>query len=402
MPQKSTETVHILEGQATLFKRPGTPHWHIRYKANGKWERTSTKCSDLAEAKQKGADIAINARFREQHGLPVISKRISSVARLTVRRLQELINSGTGNATAKSYNTYIQAINNYIIPFLGNHNIDRLDSSSLARFDRQRMDKMGRLPSASVINNHNAALSQVFDEALRRGYINKFQIPLLRNDGRKSQRRPDFGVDDYKTLYRAMRSWVLEGREGHERRARGVLREYVLVLANTGIRAGTEGMNLKWRHIGFVEQNGRQYLTLMVNGKTGEREVIARHSVATYLDRLRRAQGDVGGSFSEFLDKRLDQYVFRIDNHDMSDAFGRMFGRLLKSIGLHIDPRTERPRTLYSLRHFYATMALTNDRMSVYTLAKHLGTSVLMIERHYEHMLLRQKAGQIAGWDGRK
>ncbi len=43
MPQKSTETVHILEGQATLFRRPGTPHWHIRYKANGKWERTTTK-----------------------------------------------------------------------------------------------------------------------------------------------------------------------------------------------------------------------------------------------------------------------------------------------------------------------------------------------------------------------
>jgi integrase len=94
--------------------------------------------------------------------------------------------------------------------------------------------------------------------------------------------------------------------------------------------------------------------------------------------------------------------VFRVDNQDMSDQFGRMFGRLLKSAGLLIDPLTERPRTLYSFRHFYATMALTHDRMSVYTLAKHLGTSVLMIERHYGQLLLRQKAGQIAGWDGRR
>jgi hypothetical protein len=28
-----------------------------------------------------------------------------------------------------------------------------------------------RLPSASVINNHNSALNRVFDEALERGYV---------------------------------------------------------------------------------------------------------------------------------------------------------------------------------------------------------------------------------------
>jgi hypothetical protein len=113
----------------------------------------------------------MNARFREQNGLPVISKRVSSVARLKVRRIEELMASGTGTASNKSYKTYIQAINNYIIPFLGNHNIDRLDGGTLARFERQRLDKMGRQPSASVINNHNAALNLVLDEALRRGYI---------------------------------------------------------------------------------------------------------------------------------------------------------------------------------------------------------------------------------------
>jgi integrase len=54
-------------------------------------------------------------------------------------------------------------------------------------------------------------------------------------------------------------------------------------------------------------------------------------------------------------------------------------------------------RSMYSLRHFYATMALTYDRMSVYTLAKHMHTSVKMIEDHYGHVLLRNKAHEIAG-----
>jgi hypothetical protein len=42
-------------------------------------------------------------------------------------------------------------------------------------------------------------------------------------------------------------------------------------------------------------------------------------------------------------------------------------------------------------------MALTYERMSIYTLAKHMGTSVKMIEQHYGHVLLRKKAHQIAG-----
>lgn len=75
--------------------------------------------------------------------------------------------------------------------------------------------------------------------------------------------------------------------------------------------------------------------------------------------------------------------------------------RLLTNCQLLRDSHGE-VRTLFSLRHLYSTMALTNDRMSVYTLAKHLGTSVLMIERHYEHMLLLLEARRIAGWDGRK
>ncbi len=113
MPQKSENTVHILEGQATLFQRPTSPIWHVRYKAHGKWERQTTKCEDLREAKQKATDIVLDARFKEKNNLPVVNKRVKSVARLTIRRLEEMIASGRGKAT---YKTYIQAIEKYVIP----------------------------------------------------------------------------------------------------------------------------------------------------------------------------------------------------------------------------------------------------------------------------------------------
>ena len=395
MPQKSDETVHILEGQATLFKRPTSPIWHVRYKAYGKWERQTTKCEDLVAAQQRATDMVVDARFKEKHSLPIVNKRVKSVAKLAIRRLEGLVASGRGKAT---YKTYIQSIERYIIPLLGNHNIDKVDNAVLVKFEKQRIDLMGKTPSASVINNHNSALNQVFDEALERGYMTKFQVPLLRNHGIKTQRRPDFTLDEYKQLYKALRVWEREARKGNESLLRGVLRDYILVLANTGIRAGTEAMNLKWRNISHFEEKGMKFIALHVNGKTGQREVIARHSTAYYLNRLRCRTADwAEGDFEEFLKQRKDDYVFRVEGKDMTGAFGKMFARFLERYDLLHDAKMGKERTLYSLRHYYATMALTYERMSIYTLAKHMGTSVLMIEQHYGHVLLRKKAHQIAG-----
>ena len=395
MPQNSDKTIHILEGKATLYRRELTPHWQVRYKVYGKWLRQTTKTEDLKEAKNIAVDIVANAWFSEKNQLPVVSKRFKSVARLAIDRMSDLIAAGQGKST---YKTYVQALTGYLIPFLGAHNIDRIDNVLITQFSKWRIEQMGRTPTASTLNNHNSALNRVFDEALERGFMTRLQVPLLRNDGVKTQRRPDFTPEEYATLYRAMRPWVKTARKGNEALLRGVLREYVLVLANTGIRAGTEAMNLKWSNITYFEEKGTQYLALYVNGKTGHREVIARHCVVRYLDRLRKLTTEhKTGTFAAFLKKKVDAPVFRVGNKDTTSTFGKMFARLLTQTELLHDQRTGTVRTLYSLRHTYATFALTYNRMNVYTLAEHMGTSVKMIEDHYGHLQLRKKAHEIAG-----
>jgi hypothetical protein len=42
-------------------------------------------------------------------------------------------------------------------------------------------------------------------------------------------------------------------------------------------------------------------------------------------------------------------------------------------------------------------MALTCNRMTVYKFARHLGTSIAMIEQHHGHVELRKIAHEIAG-----
>ncbi len=74
MPQKAEHTVHILEGKAVLYQRANSPHWHVRYKADGKWLRTTTKKENLADAKSAAVDLA---RFPDQTGHSVHGKLIT-------------------------------------------------------------------------------------------------------------------------------------------------------------------------------------------------------------------------------------------------------------------------------------------------------------------------------------
>jgi integrase len=52
-------------------------------------------------------------------------------------------------------------------------------------------------------------------------------------------------------------------------------------------------------------------------------------------------------------------------------------------------------RTLYSLRHTYATFALA-EGVDIHTLARQLGTSLGMIERHYSKMTATMAAERLA------
>ena len=64
-------------------------------------------------------------------------------------------------------------------------------------------------------------------------------------------------------------------------------------------------------------------------------------------------------------------------------SFKKSFAALLKSAKVERDTHGQ-VRTLYSLRHTYATFRLQNG-VHQFTLAKNMGTSVAMLEQYYGH-----------------
>ncbi|HEX3398161.1 MAG TPA: hypothetical protein VHS76_15770, partial [Steroidobacteraceae bacterium] len=207
---------------------------------------------------------------------------------------------------------------------------------------------MGKEPKASTLNTHNSALNRIFDEAVMRQYVAKVQIPMLENKGRDAQRRPDFTIGEYRKIYRGFRTWIHEGRAGKSRDMRALLRDYVLILANTGIRHGTEAENLCWKNISTFDADGRSYLAMYVKGKTKGRELVARHSCEISLKRIHARCPDISRmSFDDLLNSQSDLPVFRLPDGTATKSLNQTFRAFMRDVGLLKDPNTGQNRTLY-------------------------------------------------------
>ncbi len=71
------------------------------------------------------------------------------------------------------------------------------------------------------------------------------------------------------------------------------------------------------------------------------------------------------------------------------------FRRLMRDSSLLVDGAGE-TRTLYSLRDTYATQALLANRTDIHTLARQMGNSASMIERHYSKLPVNMAAEKLA------
>jgi hypothetical protein len=67
----------------------------------------------------------------------------------------------------------------------------------------------------------------------------------------------------------------------------------------------------------------------------------------------------------------------------------------LESHNLLIDPVTSQARPLYSLRHTYATIRLLHDKITPQIIVKQMGTSLAMLERHYDHINTLKAVSQL-------
>ena len=259
------DTQLILDGEVRVYRRANSRRWQAAFVIDGHTIRISTGKRILEEAKEYARDAYLEYKFRHKNQLPVITKKFSDVARLAIADMRKQLDADLGK---RVYADYIVCIERYLIPFFGAQYVTSIDYEKIQAFYDLRREKMGREPKASTLNTHNSAMNRVFEEAVARGFLAHKNVPLLVNRGEKSERRPDFTREEYRSLIRRLPHWIDQGKAGKPTDMRHLMRDYVLILANTGMRHGTEAQNLRWKHVTLFEEGGLQYLEMSVSCKT--------------------------------------------------------------------------------------------------------------------------------------
>jgi len=387
---------HARNGEVVLYKRGDSKRWQARFKLKDlKWHRVATKHVNIQFAAETACEAYDRARFLYDEKIPITSKRFDSVADIAVDEMEKQLKAGVGKSV---YNDYISVIKKYLKPFFGAKAINTIGYEEIKKYSDWRTVQMKKPPVASTVTTHISAFNRVFDCAVERGWIAAAQVPKMKNNGEKGVAREAFSLSEYKSLTSFMPKWAQKGHTAKTREMRELLRDYVLILVNTGMRHGTETKDLKWRDIEWITKNKEQYLQITVTGKVGKRQLIARHNTEDYLIRIQQRQSNIAHlEFDTLLKRRLNENVFKLRSGETTANLSQTFNNLMRDSGLDADRNVKQRRSLYSLRHTYAHLALLKERMDVYTLAKQMGTSVKMIEQHYGHLQPSQKADVIAG-----
>ena len=392
-----SETVVVKPELIRLVRRVDSKKWQVHYKLENvkTWFRRSTDSTDIKEATKIAERIWMKATFDHEEGRPITSKKFKNVSDIVLQRLLDEIEAGTAKPSARDY---VSAIKLYLVPFYGNYNIDGVKPAVISEFHIWRRNKVGRELSGSAQNNHNAALNLIFEEAIERGYMTAYERPQLKNTGGDSDRRAEFNQEELEALMASVPKFISDGRTLRTRMIRELLSIYVPFMAATGMRPGTEAEFLEWRHIDVEIRDGQPVLHFRLQkGKRGPRNFVAHNSCWLLLERLRQLSPDLSDMTLEaVLKKRVPKLLFRLSDGSVPDNWNKPFRQWLEDTKLLNCPVTNKERSLYSLRHYYATQRLL-EGIPIHDLAEQMGTSVLMITRHYSHLTPLMKAKQFAG-----
>ena len=386
---------YLRDGEVVVYLRDDSPYYQCRYRlADGTWHRTSTRKASIEFAITVACELYDEARFRQRLGLAHKTHSVAQIAAETVAELRRDIDLGRGKAI---YKDYIACIERYIAPYFAEKQLEELTHADIAAFELWRNRQMRKQPTHSTLNTFTSVWNKICSTAVARGWVSeRVPVPKLSTIGAKSVARPAFTRDEITYLQKFMETWCKGGHKAITREIKPLLRDYVEMLLYTGMRHGTEAMGICWNNIEWHTHKGVRYLRIWVSGKTGGRWLIAKHAAVGVLERLKSRRKILSEMhLDDLLKSKTKSNLFAYSNGMQPHDLRGTFRLLMKDSGLLKDSEGQN-RTLYSLRHTYATLELLEHGTDIHTLAKQMGNSAAMIERHYSKLTATMAAERLA------
>ena len=227
-----------------VYRRSRCLLYQCRYKlADGTWMRQTTGKAALEHAIARACDIYDEARYRQRLGLAHRTHLFAQIAAVCLADLRREIDVRNKKS---SLNDYVSCIERYFVPYFGERRLEELTPKDMREFEQWRDRQLRRKPKTSTLNNFTSAWSRVVNTAVTHGFISeRVPVPKLTSKGQKGTTRPAFNEEELQQLFAYMDTWQTQGRLAVEQEIRPLLRDYMEMLLYTGMRHGTEAMNLR-------------------------------------------------------------------------------------------------------------------------------------------------------------
>jgi integrase len=388
---------HIVHGgKVNIYRRGEGKFWQCSASVGGNQFRVSTGETSLDLAKQFAADWLLTLLGKNHAGILTTGKTFEAVARQFLTEYEIITEGHRSPRWVEGHGIRLRL---HLIPFFSDLRISEVTAGKVQEYRVHRMSsridpKTGeaKRPARSTLHDEIVTLRQVLKTAIRHGWLSHLPdlSPPYRTQG-KIVHRPWFSPAEYKQLYEATRAYAAEPFNSHHKWNAEQVHDYVLFMANTGLRPD-EARNLQHRDVAIVvdEATGQRILEIEVRGKRGVGYCKSMPGAVKPYQRLlarplpglpqgkrarrRRAERGEPLDQDEILYPKPTGPVFP-GNHI------KLFNNLLDRENLKLD-RDGNRRTAYSLRHTYICMRLM-EGADIYQIAKNCRTSVEMIEKFY-------------------
>jgi len=423
----------IRQGKITLYQRTSqgskyqSDSWYARFKIpNQKTIRKSLKTNNQNEAEIIAEDLYQELAHKNKLGLSLSTKRFELVCQSYLKhfktqteqesKLSKLEQKHTKNMLKMRMFT----INRFVIPFLGEKNIDDINDLDIEDYIRKRRTffingegskestityirnnkKVTRPHNTTKVLNYNSinkeltVLRQIFEFARQTRVISFSQIPVIKNLSKPKNyvdRKPGISLSDYNSLLAKLRWKIKKQDNSKHKRSHRLLYYYIIILSNTGLRV-TESKNLRFSDCKTFKKDGNEYLEMYIHGKGKSRKMIPMPRTKEYLKRLKEFHIENSKLFGwKFTD---NTNVFVNDRGVPISSFKRSLDAILDECGILYDENKAK-RSSGAFRKFYITMRLTEGKVDVFRLAKNTGTSIEVIEKYYEDLQPRDIAEEF-------
>lgn len=382
--KKISDQHSILDGEALIYRVPlsGSVYQFRMYlKDEKKHYRKSLRTRDLDSALAKGKKLALDILGKKEAGKKIFGLSLQELVDQYVAFRQREVDSGI--ITAGRLVTLKSQLNHLMASKGKELKASELDKNSLFYWRLIRRESHPKVRDVTI-RNEMATINAFCKWAYREGLIHfsEFEFEVLKIKKDDIGRRDTFTLNEWNELVKFNRSYVSKKDcpDPVERNERALMRDFVLIAANTGMRVG-ELRQLTWQDVGKIwteqDEDSKTITLVQIHIRAETSKVRTSRSIITR-----------GGEYFNRIRKRLEVVEPSVRVFAGSDKNGgvpariweRHWRNMMEGIGL--GDYKDRNITWYSLRHFCISMRVRSG-VDIIDIAKQAGTSVSHIENTY-------------------